>query len=116
MESIALSGSERTVDRWFNTDAFNRRTTDQLSFNYVTLSSLLSGVRGPGVNLWNGRLMKTIRFAERVDLQLRADAMNMFNHTNFAAPNTSPTAVAFGLISSTSASARMMQLGVKAVW
>jgi len=116
LESIALDNSQRTVDRWFNIDAFNRRTTEQLSFNYVTLSSLLSGVRGPGMNVWSGRLMKSIRFGERVDLQLRADAMNMLNHTNFAAPNTSPTAAAFGLISNTSASARMIQLGVKAVW
>jgi hypothetical protein len=50
------------VNRWFNTAAFNTRTTEQLQFNYITLSSRLSGVRGPGLNVWNGRLMKSIRF------------------------------------------------------
>ena len=31
-------------------------------------------------------LLKTFRFSERINLQLRAEAFNIFNHTNFVGP------------------------------
>ncbi len=116
LSDIPLSGDERTIDRWVNTSAFNRTSSQQLSYNYVTLSSRLSGVRAPGLNLWNGTLMKTVTVAERFRVQLKADVANMFNHPNFASPNTSPTSTAFGKITAMYSYSRIIQLGAKVLW
>ena len=45
-------------------------------------------------------------------LQLRIEAFNLFNKTNFRAPNGNRSAAAFGTITSTY-DARQIQLGVK---
>jgi hypothetical protein len=48
---------------------------------------LESGVRyflRPGVNNWNMSITKIFRIAEQMNLQLRADAFNVFNHTQFS--------------------------------
>ena len=43
---------------------------------------------GPGVNDWDMSLLKSIRLRESVSFQLRADAFNVFNHTQFSGYNT----------------------------
>jgi hypothetical protein len=116
MKDVPLPSAQRSIDRWFNTDAFNTVAAQQLSYNYITLSSLFSGVRAPGMNIWNTCLMKTTPIMERIRLQIRADAANVFNHPNFAAPGTSPTSAAFARITTTAASARIIQLGAKVLW
>lgn len=116
LSDIALPGSERSIYRWFNTGVFNRNSREQLTYNYRTLSSLLSGVRGPGMNIWNLCLIRTIRLRERLGVRLKADLENAFNHPNFAVPNTSPTSASFGMITNTTASARIIQLGAKVQW
>ena len=61
-----------------------------------------NGLRGPGfVNTDLSLSKHFLFFREKLDAELRADAFNIFNHTNFANPNTdinSPTT--FGTISS----------------
>jgi hypothetical protein len=42
----------------------------------------------PGINVWDISLQKTISFKERLRLQLRADAFNAFNHTQFSGINS----------------------------
>lgn len=48
----------------------------------------LTPVDGPGY--WNvdTAVIKRIRFKERLGLELRLEAFNVFNHTNFSVPNT----------------------------
>jgi hypothetical protein len=48
----------------------------------------LTPVDGPGY--WNvdTALIKRTRFKERLGLELRLEAFNVFNHTNFSVPNT----------------------------
>jgi hypothetical protein len=38
----------------------------------------------PGLNVWNMSVLKTIPFGERVSMQLRAEAFDVFNHYNFS--------------------------------
>jgi len=47
----------------------------------------LTPVDGPGY--WNvdTALIKRIRFKERLGVELRLEAFNVFNHTNFSVPN-----------------------------
>lgn len=48
--------------------------------------------RGPGINNWDMSLFKNMPFLEgRLRAQLRAEAYNLFNHTQFTAVNTSAT-------------------------
>ena len=48
----------------------------------------LTPVDGPGY--WNvdTAVIKRFRFKERLGLELRLEAFNVFNHTNFSVPNT----------------------------
>lgn len=61
-------------------------------------------VRGPGAFFFDAGLAKTFAITpERVSLQFRADAFNLFNHPNFGPPalNIVTSASAFGQITST---------------
>jgi hypothetical protein len=42
----------------------------------------------PGINNWNISLQKEFAFKERARLQLRGDAFNAFNHTQFSGINS----------------------------
>ncbi|MEK7406760.1 MAG: carboxypeptidase-like regulatory domain-containing protein [Acidobacteriota bacterium] len=116
IRDIPLEEGQRTIDRWFNTDVFNRRTVEQLSYNYRALSSLFNGIRADGRAFINGSLIKAIPVRERVNLQFRAELFNAINHPNFSAPNTSPTSTAFATITGTTLNARIIQLGLKLGW
>ena len=41
---------------------------------------------GPGINNWDVALLKDTRLTERLDLQLRAELYNVFNHAQFLTP------------------------------
>ncbi len=116
IKDIPLAAGSRTVDRWFNTDAFNRRTADQLSYNFRTLPSLFNGIRAGRRAFFNASLIKGIPVHERINLQFRAELFNAVNHPNFSAPNTSPTSAAFGTVTGTTLNARIVQLGLKLGW
>lgn len=45
--------------------------------------------RGPGINNWDVSLFKNMPFTERWKAQLRVEAYNLFNHTQFTTVNTS---------------------------
>src|SRR2546429_5571372 len=103
-----------------------------LYFNPSAFIQPLAGTyANAGRNVWTGpslvetdlSLAKKLTFAERLNLQFRAEFFNMFNHTNFNTPNPvvftaatggpSPTA---GVITSTSTTSRQIQLGLKFLW
>jgi hypothetical protein len=50
---------------------------------------------------------------ERTALQFRAEFFNAFNHPQFANPDSNFSSPTFGVISSTSVSARVAQLALK---
>ncbi len=113
LQSLPLSGDARSVDRWFNVDAFDRVAARQLASNVRTLPLRFSGVRGPGQSKVDLSAIKYINFTERVRLQVRAEAYNAFNHANFAAPATNNvTATGFGQITAVDP-ARQFQLALK---
>jgi len=47
--------------------------------------------RGPGINDWDMSLFKNMPFGERLRAQLRVEAYNVFNHTQFTSVGTSAT-------------------------
>jgi len=48
-----------------------------------------------------------------VQLQFRAEFINAWNHTQFAAPNTSPSSTAFGMVTAETQWPRTIQFGLK---
>ena len=114
LHDIPLPTGQRSVDRWFNTNAgFDRNSATQLSYNLRTFSSRFSGVRGDGINQLNLSVIKNTRISESKSVQFRAEAMNALNHVMFVNPNTSPTSTGFGTITNEKSSARAIQLALK---
>ncbi|MCW5963419.1 MAG: carboxypeptidase regulatory-like domain-containing protein [Bryobacterales bacterium] len=114
VEDIALPASERTVERWFNTEAgFNRVPAQQLASNFRTLPLRFSGVRGDAQHRWDLSAIKNFRIYEQTRLQFRAECFNALNRAIFNNPNTAPTNTAFGTITGTAAQARTFQFALK---
>jgi hypothetical protein len=121
ISDIVLPNSQRTVDRWFNTDAgFERNSARQLGSNIRTFPLRFSGLRADGMNCTNLSLFKTTRITERLGIQLRAEATNAFNHSMFiSSPTTSPTSSLFGAMPSSTVQSnlpRRVVVGAKLSW
>jgi hypothetical protein len=111
-KNIALPKNERTVDRWFNTEAgFARISSQQLAFNVRTMPLRFGEVRGDGRATWDFSAIKNVRLADTT-LQFRAEVYNAWNHPNFFNPNTNPFSTAFGRITSME-EARNLQFSLK---
>jgi hypothetical protein len=99
LAGIVLPVSERTVDRWFNTEAgFERRAAFQLGASYRQFPLRFSGVRSDGINNVDASFIKKFRISEKFTAQFRMEAINAANHVQLANPNTTPTSTAFGTI------------------
>jgi hypothetical protein len=72
---------------------------------------------GPGLKSWDVSLTKNLRFAERFNLQFRAECFNLFNNVNFSQPQRTfnVNSPRFGTIT-TAGRAREMQFGLKLVF
>jgi hypothetical protein len=71
-------------------------------------------LRGPHFSNWDMALVKNFNLlSEQYKLQFRAEAYNAFNHPNFALPIPSVNSPQFGVISTTAASPRAMQLALR---
>jgi hypothetical protein len=105
-----LPKSQRTLDRFFDPTAF------ALPGVGTAGNAGKRTFRGPGTNNWDLSLYKTFKVKERASFQLRWEAYNAFNHTQYNAVNTSAifnasklqTNQLFGSVAGT-ADARVMQ-------
>jgi len=97
----------KTVNEWFNTAAF----TQSAAAHYG--NSARNVVRGPGIQEWDVNLAKTFPLTESLHLELRAEAFNLFNHPQYAFPDTTITDPGYGQITGTRLDAREVQLGLK---
>jgi len=66
-------------------------------------------VRGPGLQRWDLSLFKNTKITERVTTQFRAEAFNVFNHTN---PDLPYNVIGYSFIQGVR-DPRIMQLGLK---
>ena len=115
-----LPRGNRTFKRFFDTSVFsvpkagNATTPGQIGNGWTP------EFYGPGINDWDMALLKNIPIHERVSFQIRAEAYNAFNHTQFSAVNTSAqfdptgrqTNTAFGQYTS-ARTPRTMQLAAR---
>lgn len=102
------TGAPQGFTQWFNTAAFVNAPAGQQRGG----TERRGAVRGPGYQRWDVSLGKDIRVTERFGFEFRADAINVWNHTNFQGVDTGLGDNTFGKITSTR-DPRVLQLGLK---
>jgi hypothetical protein len=105
------SGASRNIGQWFNTACFHDVPDGQLRPGNERRNS----VYGPGFGRWDLSVFKNTKMSERVNLQFRLEAFNVWNHTNWSSVDgTYSTAEGntFGQVTS-ARDPRLVQLGLK---
>ena len=108
-------GFTKGVNEWFNTSSFVQPPMGDYG------DSSRDILRAPGVENVDASFFKSFSLIERLNLQTRFEAFNLFNHTNFGFPNaTVPQSAAlpnpsFGTIGS-AAPGRIIQVAAKLIW
>lgn len=126
-------GGPQTAQQWFNTACFQPTPISNTAIPGLSPFTNTVGnggrgiVEGPPTNRVDFTLAKNLRFSERFRLQLRAEAFNVFNTTNFRGistavfnTTTAPSTVspvgnnssAFGQVT-TVRDPRVLQFGIK---
>jgi hypothetical protein len=101
------SNAPHTWQEWFNTAAFADVTVGGAPGNEDR-----GAVNGPGLWRYDMSLIKNTRITELLHLQFRAEAFNLFNHTNPSTISTTTTSGTYGQVTATR-DPRIMQLGLK---
>ena len=108
---------KKTINEWYDPTAYV--AADNGTFGNSRRNSL----RAAGIDTTNLSMGKTFKITEVVGLQFRADASNVFNHTNFDAPDgyfndpvnlsTPGRPQGAGTISATTVPGRTMQISAR---
>jgi hypothetical protein len=75
--------SHRSIDQWFDPTAY--ALPEPGTFGNMRRNSL----RSPGIDVVNLSAGKSFALGDRLNLQIRADTSNAFNHPSFGLPNMS---------------------------
>lgn len=99
-----------TADRFWNVEAFDPSNPELAYRNGNAGRTVL---RAPGLVNWDASLLKNIPFSETQKLQLRLEAFNALNQTNWLTPgNDSRNRNSFGTVSA-ARPMRVFQFGIK---
>ena len=104
-------GSAQTITNWFDRACVSVPTDPSQPFG----NAKRNVVHGPGFRQFDLAASKQVALGGTARVELRLEAFNLFNRTNFRAPNGVRSAGAFGTITSTY-DPRQLQLGVKLLW
>ena len=103
------TGAAKTRQQWFNPAAFAAPSAAL----GIPGNAKRGTIIGPGFNREDLGLFRDFRIFRDLNFQLRGEAFNVLNHTNFGPPAvTSTTASTFGTIT-TAREARILQIGGK---
>jgi hypothetical protein len=113
-----IAASQPTLDQWFSTSNFERvAARGPAAFHRRVFPTRVDGVRGDGLNQWNVNLVRNFKLKENLALQVRMDALNVQNRSQFASPNTNPFSTDFGRITSqTQTRNRFIQVQARLRW
>ncbi len=101
----------RTLDRWFNTEGFERASTKApASFHRRVFPPFVAGVRADALHNCNGSLQREFKFRESLSFQFRVDAMNLQSRSAFSGPNVNPISTDFGKVTSAGRVNRWIQI------
>lgn len=106
-----LTADNRTVDRWFNTDAFEQPA----DFIFGNAPRFVDDIRYSRTNNWDVSISKTFRSGERLRWQFRAELFNALNSVQFGRANTEFGSPDFGRVTSNAPGnlPRTIQLALK---
>ena len=115
---LVMGGSiESKLNGYFNTTCFTSPPVIGADAIGTAFGDSATGlVTGPGqanLDLAVSKLQTLPWLQERTALEFRAEFFNTFNHPQFANPDNNFSSPTFGVISSTSVSARVVQLALK---
>jgi hypothetical protein len=104
-------GGPRTVQEWFNTTCFDSAP----AYSFGDESRVDGTLRQDGINNWDFALFKKTYFGpeNKFNLEFRTEFFNIFNRTQFAAPNTTLGSASFGQVSSANGNPRLIQFGLR---
>jgi hypothetical protein len=106
-------GGAGTLQQYFNTACVQTNPLAATTGIANTPGNAGRGVlNGPPTYRVDFTMSKNIKFGESRRLQLRGEAFNVFNHTNFRTLSTNVTAASFGQVTAVR-DPRNLQLGVK---
>ncbi len=104
-----LSSSQRSITRWFDTDAFV--AAPMFTFgSEETRTLIMAGLANTDLNL-----KKAFAIREGIHLEFRAEFFNLFNRNNFGQPGAVLGTPAYGLIAAAGPS-RVSQMSLKLVF
>ena len=95
VSGVSLYPANQTIRQWLNPAAFAVPANNIGRFP----TSGVGIATGPGTQSVSMSLMKAVAIKERLRFQVGAQAANLFNHPNYAVPNTTFNTAAFGTIS-----------------
>jgi hypothetical protein len=97
LKDIKTNG--RNLEQWFTTDNFERSSSRApANFHRRVFPTRIDGVRADGLNRWDTNLQRKFKINEKWTLELRLDALNLFNRSQFSAPVTDPISTDFGKV------------------
>ena len=102
-----LPSDERTVDRWFRTDAF----VQPPPFTFGDAGRNI--IEGPGIINVDMSLSKRMPIGDSRTIEFRAEVFNVANHPIWSLPNTNLSNAAYGRITSTRIDSRQIQLALR---
>jgi len=107
------ASAPQTRLQYFNTACFQVNPAANPTGLPNTVGNSPRGIiNGPPTKRVDFTMTKILAFNENLKVQLRAEAFNVFNHTNFRALSTNVTATTFGQVT-TVRDPRTLQLGLK---
>ena len=102
--------------QWFNTACFTLNPAASATNVPNVVGNAGRGIiNGPPTTRFDFTMAKAFRFGENMRLQLRGEAFNILNHTNFRAVQTNVTSAQFGQVISVR-DPRTIQLGAKFIF
>jgi hypothetical protein len=101
-----LDLDNRTIDKWFNTDAFKANAIGTIG------NAGRNIVVGPSAFLLDTALLRRFSLGEHQQIEARIEAFNILNHTRFGNPTTNIRSSTYGQIRS-AAQPRIMQFAIK---
>jgi Carboxypeptidase regulatory-like domain len=88
----------------------------RLEHNIRYFPTRLPGFRGQNLHLWDVSVMKKVQISEGLNLELRGEFLNAFNHVQFSNPETNPTNASFGRVTDQANLPRNVQIGLKLIF
>jgi Carboxypeptidase regulatory-like domain len=114
VNAVLDPGRPRSISRyaWFNTAAFTINGSGGIGPGGADGNTPRDYLRAPGFRNMDLAIFRTIRIRERMNLELRGDATNVFNWVNLSSPNATLSSPQFGWITS-AATMRLIQVGAR---